>query len=143
MLGKGFSILLMATILACPLVCGQGACPCVEHADQTESPACCEKCDGSCTADESQAEEQNEHPQPPCDGPCDDCQCICGGAIFKDSSHFALLLQFAAEIDAFSCETLPAGLNAVDGRSPADPFPDDRRVSSGRVVCSLHMSFLC
>ena len=133
MLGKCLQILLTGSILACPFMCEQGISGCAE---QVETPACC----GGC-APRSPEPATGETPVQP----CDDCQCICGGAIFNVSSQYELLRQFAfaAELYSFLGESVPAASPFFDRQLAPDRFPDDRLAESGRSIRCRHMSFLC
>ena len=136
MFGKGLHNLLIAAILGWPFVCNQGLCDCTK---QSDTPACCDDCDSRCP----QPTTPVEAPNGPCDGPCEDCQCICGGAIFEDFSQHERLLQFAAELDSFLCGNVSADSFHVNRLLAPDPVPDDGRVASGRMICCRHMTFLC
>lgn len=139
MLAKLLSILLVAAMLACPYRCRQVGSACSE---EVAAPACCEHC--ACRQQRSDTQSP-QAPHLPHDGPCDDCQCICGGAIVKDSTEYEVLLHFAFMVDLHPnlSEALSAGLLDPIGHPPPDRLPDDHAAPSGRDLCCLHMTFLC
>ena len=138
MLAKCLQILLTAMILACPFRCDSQA---ALNMPQSESSACCEKCAARC-------EQQSPLEAPadrPSEQPSDDCQCICAGALFKDSSQYELLMQseFSADLDSTLGDCLIAALPDLDRPLTPDRLPDERMAHSGRSICCRHMSFLC
>ena len=91
MIGRGLNTLLIALVLVCPLLCGQGVCACGGHcASQADDH--CGTCGSSCEHERVPCSSSNA-PSDPSDAPCDDCQCFCGGAILAGSGElgFALL----------------------------------------------------
>jgi hypothetical protein len=139
MLGRTLQIFLIAAILACPFKCRLGMCCCVK---QAETPACCEKCRSRHGESDTPQRGSDETPSSPGHGPCDKCQCLCGGAVLDNSQRDALL-RVASTFESLPGEQFPAESFTVDWQLLTKFLSDEGRTVSGRAICCLHMSFLC
>lgn len=142
MVTRALHILMVATLLACPLLCQQGLCyshcPAVAATGAACTPSCCKKCDLLGSDESSPA----QMPVAPAHAPCDDCRGICGGAIPVDSVAVAGALQLTPAFDALLA---PRGIEAAIASHrtlPAPDEPDGLHQASGRVICCLHSSYL-
>jgi hypothetical protein len=139
MLNRSIHFLLIATLVACPLLCGMGhtevraagdigtsACGCCKTVNQPRSTD-----QGSCPPHDSAPDSEN----------C--CPCICGGAVVEHGSLY--------DVGVDTTWSLPApvehaiGLQAVAGRfSPfaAAAWPDIG-MNPGRALCCLYNTLLC
>lgn len=132
-------LLLVASIVACPLGCYAGAC-CAQDRGAGDkfgaSQSCCERCRHEETPSHSP-----EHPSAPAEPCSEKCQGICGGAVVE--KHVELDLAPLRSIDAL-CMDNAAQVDAIGiAYSPANSPPYGGDVLSGRNVRVLHKSLLC
>ena len=151
-------ILLIAAMLTCPFVCRQGLCGCAgaemvsdldcpqDIPQSSDIPPCCRKHASGCSGEAPASlpvGTSDDTQQRPCDEPCDDWQCICGGAILKHSFDLDRLFRIGP---AFDSHLRASATNEYcgTGQHPLLEFlRADGLVNSGRDICSMHMSFLC
>ena len=135
MFAQRLHVLLIGTILACPVLCNVGICDCHKDSGKTDV-ACCSNCDSSPTSDLPRTP-SNELPNQPCKK---QCQCFCGGGILSDTIDFMLRPEIADAIGVLE-------INLSDGdfeTCRSDVFVrDNTRFRTGRQVRCLHMSLLC
>lgn len=142
MLTRIMHILLITMILTCPAMCGRGNCECAQTCEASD---CCDDCNAPCEQQKSQPvnfpENSSDQPVPLT---CDDCQCVCAGALVEDASQLLPVFTIIVPaLDAYNGDnsivcTLPIALNAHPG-----PFPVDGCANTGRTICNLHMAFRC
>ncbi len=143
------SLVLIASVVACPLSCGSGIChagqccavdgsdpgrQCAKIAGTRHAVADCDCCD-------IPSHERDEHGPPPCRGKTK-CQGICGGAVFEKPHELAtanvfFLPQLHSDDDTF--------VSLLSVRR-TNGFEITECVSSGnqgRFVRTLYMSLIC
>ncbi len=140
MFARCLSLVMILAVIACPLWCGNGRCdaaPCCSSKVVGTSAACCAKhTTKSCSGDSS----DDEAPCP-VDFPTElSCQGICGGAVLEKPLQLpsvpTLFLTLIDVREVADCGKVESGRGALC----------DRAVGSGnygRVLRTLHMSFLC
>lgn len=146
MLDRLVSLVLIVAVIGCPLYCGSGVC----HADQCCAAGECnieEQTPVSCSAHGAAdccCENSSEAPDQDPPSRCPDastCQGVCGGAVLESSSELDEpdLSFFLPIVDDDSIVSTLAHSRSVD--------PGNNRCLSaknhGRVVRTLHSSFLC
>ncbi len=139
MLRRSLSLLLVATIFACPFFCSLSAAI-ARSSNGGDTPVCCGCFHPQNSADQGQHSNRSKH-CPPNSGKC--CQCICGGAVselagtqdFSVDTSWWTILPIANALLPTVCETQ----NHV---SIAQLQPDDG-LNLGRSMRCLFMSFLC
>ena len=148
MFARVLHILLIAMLLICPTVCGQGMCRCAlggdAVSDRDDAPETCanRQCGDTCRQN-SQPREPVPAPVQPCQDPCEDCQCICGGATVEEAPQVLLLLTLVQPPDVWTIDA------SAEFPSPwpyafAVPGMDEASGAlSGRSIRCRHMSFLC
>ena len=133
-------VLLIATLLGCPLCCQLGALPC-ECECQAELELACVSVDCS---EESACSDSNTpppRPEKPRRKPTEQSgNCICAGAL-KETSKSDTLISAECWV-SWSDSMLLVELPISQSFSSAVP-PSDSAANSGREVRTLHMSFLC
>ena len=135
--------LLILAIVYCPLQCQVGTCCVAGHlpGDDGGSDADC-PCAACCPGPESSAGTQRR-PAAPCGDhtPDSKCQCICAGAVIQKTDD----QQVELSLSIFETAAEAAGPQVVDvfARRGAAMLPHQGRGTPGRIVCILHMSFLC
>lgn len=137
MAGRIPHILLIASLLGCPLWCQQGVYACdgcaAVAADCCDSTKSCEL-EAGChdpAADRGDA----EAPGHSSNDPCDNCQCICGGAILANAD-----LDLAANVaPAWEFVIQTVGIHVS---RPQCDEPDRCLVVSGQFIRCLHSSYL-
>lgn len=136
MLRRSLSVVLAATIGACPFVCTLSGA--IAMVDGKVSHTCCD-CQAQHSTDKSQPSDSDRCP--PNSGKC--CQCICGGAVSelgsvadigKDVSWWTIL-----PIDSV---LVPSASDTAERVFVAQLQPDDGS-NVGRSMRCLFMSFLC
>lgn len=139
MFAKTLHSLLIATILACPAVCGKGVC---RGADTCEASPESNDCNTPCKQDSCPNDRSDEPPSQPIGVPCENCQCICFGATVEEAPQVLPLLTMVYPFDLWIVVN-PLNSSPLSCPVLAEPSSDDGNIKSGRVICSLHMSFLC
>ena len=135
------SLILVAAVIACPLWCGNGSC----HADsccsaeQSTQQACPVHATACCCCDNDSSDSNDNCP---CEAPCESsCQGICGGAVFEkpcglndgmDSSFLSLLVG-----------KMPIACRLAECRIQNGDHFILCGGNHGRILRTLHMSFLC
>jgi len=129
-------LLMIATVVACPLACWTGgpAC-CVDPADTNRGASDC--CDDCCRPDQS-GRDTCPGGECPRGG---DCPCLCAGAVVVRPTLELVdspltLLDTAAVL---SCVVCPLHDAASHGWRP----PDDSAARSGRALRTICCSLLC
>ena len=135
-------ILMTATLVACPLICRTGKCGassgcCAIHLRCNHAGECPVGCSGSHAPapDEQQDSAPAEHSSHP-----SYCQCLCGGALYDSSDSVRLVVKRLLDVVVNDSATI--GLQVELSAIPQRPL-SFAWVRSGRMVCCLHMSFLC
>lgn len=135
---RAISILTVANLLFCPIMCGR------EHvSDGAEGKIVRHACD--CCGGEGQvpsgtdANPAKHAPTRPGHG----CECICGGAIVNDANLHGVLCDWnwalpVALTDPDAAQTLSDCLT----RSPCAPWPDVGK-NHGRILCCLYSTLQC
>lgn len=148
MFARGLHILLIAMLVVCPTVCGQGLCRCAQGGDAVSdrdgAPKTCanRQCGDTCRQ-KSQPREPVPAPVQPCQEPCEDCQCICGGATVEEAPQVLLLLTLVQPLDVWMIDA-SVGFPMLLRHAFAVPGLDEAPGAlSGRSICCRHMSFLC
>lgn len=136
MLARLFTIVLIPAIIACPMTCAFGICqsPSVDSVgdDQPVAGSCC------CPGGNRKKQEQDGPADAPGKSPC---QGICGGVVFEKPAG-------ANPILIFDCPPVTAVESPIILRSSTRADCDCRGElracgNFGRMVCALHMAFLC
>ena len=135
MIRNVLSYLLIALIVACPFLCRSGVCSLADD--------CCARFYGAqeCCDEHAHEGQSDQHPATPNDNaPCGFCQCICGGAVIEPNDD---------DVTQQMNYTLQDAVVTSDSLGDL-PFPKeirptlvhDHKISAGRFLCVLHMSFL-
>lgn len=126
-------LLSITNLLLCPLAC-TGVLRCAGDEVATRMPTCnCGMCENSREAPADQI--------PPNDGPCESCQCLCGGAVsVKDSGP-----QIALTVGLWLGVELVDDLLAAEchARSASDYAGCPPGPSSGRLLRLELASLVC
>ncbi len=134
------STVLIATIIACPLLCRNGLCQGCCAAEQSSQLICPVHGTAHCCCPTTSHDGDGQRP---CDdGPCkSSCQGVCGGAVIEKSNDFPVAADawFLPLSDTSPC--LASLLAARQSR--ADECRFDCSTTPGRSIRTLHMSFLC
>src|SRR3954453_10992667 len=138
MLQRGLSLLLSATLVACPFFCTLQIT--VAKAAGTNLHTCCDCCAAAHAANQPAPSHGSNH-RPSNSGKS--CQCICGGAVNQLSApvDFGLdinwLMVLPAESQCISSKFDPASPVSIDRLQPDDG------TNLGRSMRCLFNSFLC
>jgi len=135
------SIVMTAAIIACPMWCGNGLChdgECCAEREPAAQSCPVHKTAHCCCAEGPSDSNDDCPPSVPCES---SCQGVCGGAVFEKPCELtggfdpSALLPFTNET-AVACQT--AECRTHDG----DQFLHSGG-NYGRLLRTLHMSFLC
>jgi len=138
MLQKGLSLLLSATLVACPFVCSLNGV--VAKVTGNTTHTCCGCCSTAHAPLGSHAPDGSNHRTP---SPGKSCQCICGGAVSQLSATFHVDLDASFPIALPSEIKSPASeCELANHVSIAQLQPDDG-TNLGRAMRCIFMSFLC
>jgi hypothetical protein len=144
-------LLLIGTLLACPLQCRLGICTSGDGARASISSravgcaaCCCQQRQtfpgaGLLAANDCHSPERSPRDRAPCN---DQCQCICGGAVAQrdEDSAQASPMRQAWEFAFADVDSIPATRACQTTITPAlHPV----RVCSGRWLCCRHMRWQC
>jgi hypothetical protein len=136
MIRRFLSLLLVASITACPLIC-RGGLQCCASAPAAAAHGCCESCHKPKASDSKSAPRELPSKTP---GGCEGC--ICGGAVIEDST--------LPQVDVGSL-SLPLPESHVVAIAPDHSrssigfsvlLPDDG-INQGRAMRCLMSSYLC
>lgn len=137
------SLVLIAAVVACPMWCGTGSCNAGQCCGEEASES-----DRVCTTNEAESRCCHHKPDSDDDQQCPthssptSCQGVCGGAVLakdvevRGDSHVIILPL----IDDHAA--MPARLVEC-GRCRNEQHCCHSNANHGRVVRTLHMSFLC
>jgi hypothetical protein len=130
-------VVLVLSILACPLICRGGLCEC----DGERAPAVHSCCDGCHRAGESTLPDEPSDPRDDnalCGG------CICNGAVIENSSLHLLFVDGCCEWSASSPYAVVAEIvtNLHRIATWKSHLPDDD-MNPGRALRCRMMSYLC
>ena len=128
----------IAAILVCPVWCESEVC---WGADDGCAPS--EKCDHSAPSCPNCADEQSDHNSSPHKHqPCGHrCQCVCAGAIIKQHDN-DLTKHISQPLEAVVVTKVPLA-EVLFERNIVTVLPYRGSATPGRIICCLHMSFLC
>ena len=136
MLARLFALILMPAIIACPMTCAVGVCH-GENADsQSQSPSATHCCCSHCgTPDESNP---NEPADPLRELPC---QGVCGGVVFEKPVELNPVVVF--DFPSLVAIEIPVVVRSTYQTADDDRCDIQGLGNYGRMVCALHMAFLC
>lgn len=152
-------MLMVLTLLACPLVCKQGLCGAYcavggAHCaiggahravavgdDVMAKPSCCHECSSLRGSETAPVQ------SPPARLPCDHCQGICGGAIAVDSVELEGALRITAAginsaVDALLAPSCLCAATSLHAGRPDRDEPNELHQLSGRALRCLYGSLL-
>jgi hypothetical protein len=142
MIARGLHTLLMATVLSCPFLCGSGLCVCDD--ESCDAPVdCCHHCDASGCNEELPLGNDDRFPDDPHHPPCEDCQCLCGGAIRSSDIEHDHLHYGASAVDCLTGSAHTTGRSQFDRTIPGQCASVDGHGNSGRTLRERIMSMLC
>ena len=146
---KALHLLLIATIIACPLFCRSNFRVCAMEYSASETTDHDECPFGSHCHESPDHEDSQDLPNDtpgndaPCDhGPCESCQCICGGAVVVESN--SILVQHDVEDTLHKITSAKCLLtsNSFFWQQCRTRAPDGVGIASCQNKCILHNSFL-
>lgn len=145
MLARIVPLVLIAAIVACPLWCRNGRCQgcCAEN--QVGVSICPAGGAGDCCCPAGSREVT--HPNGKGQGPRRDdsgatgCQGVCGGAVLEKPNSFPDLAQVPLLYDHHASPS-PVASRLAACRSQGGESRPDCRMTPGRYIRTLHMSFL-
>jgi hypothetical protein len=139
------SLVLIAAIIACPLWCGNGLCHagqcCADDACPLIEQVCPIHDTAQCCCETSSSRENSPRGPRRCQNKA--CQGVCGGAVFEKPIELP-----DASTDAFSLPliviSIPFALQPAEHRLlGVEDLPLCHKGNHGRLLRTLHMSFLC
>jgi hypothetical protein len=141
MYAQAISIVMTAAIIACPMRCGSGLCHDEEccAAGKLVEQTCPAHDSGRCCGGKGLPGDSSDCPP---DAPCElSCQGVCGGVIFEKPCELtgeieSSVLPLTADETPVACQTAERRTRGGDGflRNGGN---------HGRLLRTLHMSFLC
>ena len=144
---------LIASILACPFVCRSGLRACVEECCAVESSSYAECSFGDHCHDEPTHHEGSHEEYPVNDrdparpgpgdhGPCESCQCVCGGAVVVENTTD--LFEHAVKDTLHHIASVNHHLiSDLDFRQRCRTVNlHGWSITPSRILCVLHESFL-
>lgn len=154
MVNRSISLILIALVLACPMLCHSGDC-CHQdtlHEDHCTASHCgCRVeepgCDELSCCDPMSKTDCSEEPSPaghcPDQAPFDStCQCFCGGAVVGKVCEFGVTFN-GSYLPAETAETSLLVLRARHGGVQFNHHRLKTAKNRGRVMRILYGSFLC
>jgi hypothetical protein len=142
MIVRGIHILLIGIVLACPFLCRQGLCDCSDESCETPVD-CCKGCHSSKCHEDTPLQDDERFPNNPDPAPCDDCQCLCGGAIRSNDTEFSRLCFAESAVDSLSGVACVMGRPQLRQAIPSQFSGDDGDGNTGRRLREQMMSMLC
>lgn len=140
MFSRTVSLAMIAAVIACPLWCGDGfAGLCCAEGESDLSGVCSHNATSDCCERENRAPEHDDDRQCPCESTA--CQGICGGAVLEKTvelnhAAFQVIVPLIEEHASVNPQLAECG----DHRAGQHCHSHD---NYGRIVRTLHMSFLC
>lgn len=141
-------LLLIASLLACPLRCKSNVCASTEHQCTPDVCSVEKTCGPCCEASSSLFIQESHSTELPCDhgpykqdAPCENhCQCICDGAVYVGGIDE---LRQGANSPLYELLSTVALLSEQLARCKTWTMIDTRLAQSGRGMRTLHSSWLC
>ena len=133
------SLVLIASVIACPLWCSKGLC-CGDHQCSVKDQLCAVPGTLECCTESSSSD---DHDPFPCGCPKQSiCQGICGGAVFEKSIELDNVSDSLTQLLPYTAISFALQLTE-SGTFDVRDHLQCHRSNYGRWLCTQHSTFLC